>query len=115
MRAQQEASENEIIQLYKKMANENTDRKQEIEDLRAKLEREKAEIREKLEAEKEELRTRLEKENNELRSQLESSRNGLKTEIDGNHFSSTNRFVCLCTVNVKLIHFRFHHALGSMI
>ena len=40
MRAQQEASENEIIQLYKKMAAENMDRINEIEDLRARLDKE---------------------------------------------------------------------------
>jgi len=91
LKSQQEASENEIIQLYKKMANENMDRIREIEDLNARLAAEKGEIRDRLEKEKEELRTRLEKENAELRRQLNDSKKGLQSEIDGNHFSNTNR------------------------
>ena len=55
LREQQEASENEVIQLYKKMAAENMARIKEIEDLNAKLQAEKADIRDRLEKEKEEL------------------------------------------------------------
>ena len=58
------------------MAAENLDRIREIEDLNARLNREKGEIRDRLEKEKEELRIRLEKENAELRSQLEDAQKG---------------------------------------
>ena len=103
MKEQQAASENEIIQLYKKMAKENQDRIREIEELNAKLNQEKDEIRERLEKEKEELRIQLEKENAELKSQLEDSRNGLKSQIDGNHFSSTNRINDLAEKLAKML------------
>ena len=103
MKEQQAASENEIIQLYKKMAKENQDRIREIEDLNARLAKEKDEIRERLEKEKEELRIQLEKENAELKTQLEDSRNGLKNQIDGNHFSSTNRINDLAEKLAKML------------
>ena len=91
LRQQQEASENEIIQLYKKMAKENIDRINEIEDLRARLDEENMALNEKLIKEKNELKDRLEKENEELKAKLEAAKNGLKGEIDGNHYSNTNR------------------------
>merc|ERR1719278_520197 len=102
LKSQQQASENEIIQLYKKMANENMDRIREIEDLNARLAAEKEEMRDRLEKEKEELRIRLEKENAELQRQLDDSKKGLQSEIDGNHFTNTNRINDLTDKLAKL-------------
>ena len=78
LKAQQEASENEVIQLYKKMAAENIDRINEIEELRARLDEENLALKEKMEKEKKDLKDRLEKENAELKAQLEKAQEGLK-------------------------------------
>ena len=93
LKEQQAQSENEIIQLYKKMADENMDRIREIEDLNERLKAEKGEIRDRLEKEKEELRIQLEKENSDLRSQLDDSKRGLQGDIDNNHFTTTGTFI----------------------
>ena len=48
LREHEAARENEIIQLYKKMANENLMREREIEELRERMKREQQEMKEKV-------------------------------------------------------------------
>ena len=56
------------------MADENTDRIREIDELREKFGQEKSDMREKLEREKSEIVSRLEKENADLRDKLNAAR-----------------------------------------
>ena len=56
------------------MADENSERIREIDELRARLGQEKADMREKLEKEKTEIVSRLEKENADLKDQLNAAK-----------------------------------------
>ncbi len=83
--------ENEIIELYKRLADQNREREREIRELRERAEREKEELRGRLERESGELRDRLERENEELRAALDSQRRGLKDNIDQNMYDGNRR------------------------
>ncbi|XP_040568363.1 uncharacterized protein [Lepeophtheirus salmonis] len=102
LKEQQQASENEVIQLYKKMANENRDRKMEIDELRDKLNAEKEEMRLKLEQEKEDLRNKLMKENMDLKNKLENQNKNLSDQMDNSNNNHTSRINDLSSKLAKM-------------
>ena len=74
----QEASENGTIQLYKKMAAENSAREAEIAELRDRLNQEKEELAQRMEKEKNDMKERLEKENQALKDKLNDDKQFLQ-------------------------------------
>lgn len=91
MKEQAAASENEVLQLHKRMAAENNKRIEEIDDLRNQLNADKEALRIKMEKENAEIVDRLQRENEILREQLDGCKNGLQKNIDGNHNDNNKR------------------------
>jgi len=87
----QEASENGTIQLYKKMAAENSAREAEIAELRDRLNQEKEELAQRMEKEKNDMKERLEKENQALKDKLNDDKQFLQGNIDGNNNHANKR------------------------